>query len=199
MLTVKEIFERLHKTALRLGLVVFVGLVLLTVVAPHRGHPVVPLSQRDMERMIGGFDECSNCDNCGPIWRTLSECFHYNPKEGEDPQFATCQYPMCIHTVFSSSSCLPDQGEDADGCDTREASPPAPAARKWVYEGDYVCPLEPWTQAFVWADVYFGCDTCFGFRCTHGVCVGYCSKSGDCYGTVGGTQSTGLKLQCGCS
>jgi hypothetical protein len=147
------------------------------------------LSRRNMENILGGFEDFPCCDNCDEVSDDYWECYHeYIP---------TCETTGCIHDLILTDGCEANQGPDADGCDAAEVGPGSYMIRQDIYVGSSCS----WQGPSGWRSrlsTYYGCDTCHGFRCTKIEVAWACETLLCIEGTITDTMYQGMRYECDC-
>jgi len=156
MLSRNKTLKHTYGKKVRLLLAGALGSLLLTIFTINNGSVVSALSQQDMENIFGGLLECYNFDDCNDVYYSYDECFHIEPY----PQIPNCDVAphACIKKYLSTDSCQPNQGEDAEGCDTSTQDPEDYMILQEIYN-------DPGGSCFwlsgtysVYTNIYFGCD-----------------------------------------
>lgn len=196
MSTGKKLLNYLYGKRCTLVLSVLFVFVLFAVFASNSTNGSSALSQRDMENIFGGLDECKNCDNCTGMSGTMIECYHLAEAEP-----IVCYDNGCIWNVLDTASCQPNQGEDANGCDTTEPTPPTTSIQQHTHFVD----MSNWCPTALnesdWQEIYYGCDTSNGYSCTKThAATKACELENwmGCPGLHSHTRPRGTKYVCGC-
>jgi hypothetical protein len=151
------------------------------------------MSDSEMANMIGG--QCADCNDCQVVTTdtVFHECFH------TDEEVPDCNEDLsrCLKNILSTSSCKPNQGDGATGCDTDTRVPYADLLTQHEYlSATATC---SWTVDHYhrWRTIYFGCDTSEGHWC-HGHGFDVACDASTCPGSVVDTAATGHSYECGC-
>ena|GEM_PF-5883333 len=198
MLFGKRTGKRVHRQKAALVLAALCALMLLAPSGGDRTFGLLLLSRQEMKGMLGGemAPICKDCNDCNDKCWSVTECYHYRVPPDCD------QYPQwCLHSWICSASCLPNQGQQAKGCDTQLADPPESAGETQCYFNVTPCPM-PLDDKFLWATIWHSCDTSSLHLCWGQQHFGWCKPAlpYTCYGGIelGDPEAKGQRFDCGC-
>jgi hypothetical protein len=152
----------------------------------------VLMTDAQMANMIGG--QCADCNDCQIITTdtVFYECYHTTSEPNCDEDLT-----KCIKNMISTSSCKPNQGDGATGCDTDTRVPYAALLTQEAYLDANAKCVYTRNTFHTFRTIYYGCDTSDGHWC-HGIAIEMACDTGPCPGNVILTVPREHSKECGC-